>query len=114
MRKTTARRLVEREKKNKPWLDTDALYEIAQDTDKYTALKAVSDSPGGQVLLDALYTEAANLCDKIANNYGEYELPAFQAIGARLSVILNIARSIERSGENLLGAQEALEEALRG
>jgi len=106
--------LVAKELKKNPHLQADVLYEIAEDVDKYAALKDVCLSPGGEILVETLFDDAANITDDIAANYSRYKLEDFQARSARLSVVLNLARSLLRAGENLEGADETLKEALRG
>lgn len=112
-RKTTAQRRVSKAKKDNPFLDDTALYEIAQDADKYAALKGLNDSPGGEVLIDTLFQDAADTVNQIAGNYRTYQLQDFQAAGAKLSIVLSLAQSLLRASGNLEGAEEALNEALR-
>lgn len=100
--------------KDNPWLDKDVLYEISEDVDKYAALTAVCNSPGGEILVDTLYKDAANITEEIAANYRGYKLEDFQAAAARLSVVLGLARSLLHAGDNFRGAEETLEQALHG
>lgn len=99
--------------KANPYLDKDALYEIAEDVDKYAALKDVCDSPGGVVLVETLFADAAAITNDLATNYSGYKLEDFQARSARLNVVLGLARSLLRAADNLAGADETLKDALR-
>lgn len=112
-RKTTAQRRVSKAQKDNPTIDADSLYEIAEYADKYAALKNVADTEGGQILIDTLFKDAADTCNQLASNYRTYQLSDFQSASAKLAVVLSLAQSLLRAGENLDGAEEALEEALR-
>lgn len=99
--------------KGNEFLDKDILYEIAKDVDKYAALKDVCNAPGGEILLDALISEAVEVTEEISANYSTFNLTDFQARAARLKVVLGLVRSLQNASDNFEGATEALNDALR-
>lgn len=108
----TATRRVQKALKDNPYLDRDVLEEISKDVDKYSALKSLCDHPGGQVLLDTYLDDIVTVVNQIANNYSRLEHVEFQAMGARLSILLGTTRSLLHAGENLEGAEETLKQHL--
>lgn len=113
MPKKTRSKRVSKALKENPNYDEGLLNEIADDADKYHALKTVMDQEGGEILVDSLITDVARYVDRLASSHAELTLSEFISLSARIEVSLGMARSLTRAGKNLEGADEALKASLR-
>lgn len=99
--------------KDNDLLDKDALYEIADDADRYHDLKVMLDSAGGEALIESLLTDVTQSMEHMAANYRTLPLQDFIGLSARINTSLSLVRTITRAAENLKGAEELLHEKLR-
>lgn len=109
---TTRKKKLEKTAKDKPYLDYDAIAEIANDADKMHDLKAVFDMEGGKILVDALLRDVVGNVNKLSAMYGELSHSQLISLAAAISVNIELVRTLTRSTENLKNADEALKDAL--
>lgn len=97
--------------KNNQYYNLTELKEIAEDADKFHALKTVFDQEGGKVLVEALITNVINGVDRLSS-YADMSRDELVSLAAQITISLNTARALTRAEENMSLADEQLQEAL--
>lgn len=112
--KTQPRRLqrVQKATESNPYLDYTELKEIAEDAEKYHALKVMMQSDGGQVLIESLVQDIVMGLNQL-ESYSSLSRDEMVSIIARISSSRHLIQALQNADENLKDADEALEDALR-
>lgn len=103
---------MEKAKASNPYFQNVALDEMVDDADRYHALKVLSDTEGGQILVDTHIKVVVSAINRL-ERYHTMERDELVSICAEMAAALNTARSLSRAAENLSYVDDALEEALR-
>jgi hypothetical protein len=84
--------------------------EIKEDIKKYSKLKTLKESEGGELLIKALNKDIVSVIQELSNNYKKLTIQEFVGLSASLSEKLSILNVLNNSKNNLKLAQEALKE----
>jgi hypothetical protein len=85
---------------------------VQSDLDKYGKLASLTTSEGGTALLKTLASDVVSEMDRLAAHFRTLEETEMRAIGAALHLKLNMYRALKNAPQNVLDAQEALDELL--
>lgn len=85
---------------------------IANELEKASALDAVAQSEGGQILVKALLQDIVGCVDALGSQYKTLSQEAFISICADMKTKLDIARSLVRAKPNMDALNEELKAAL--
>ena len=103
---------VQKATKDNSYLELTELQEIANEADKFHALKTLLDQEGGQIILKHHIDSVVRGVDGLAN-YRHMDRDQLVSVAAMITTNLEMARALTRAAKNLEMADEALEEALR-
>lgn len=87
-------------------MNKDEIEAVKEDINIYGALAGVVNTDGGKQLLRTLTSTISQDIDKLITAYATLTDTELRAIGARLSVTINMARALNRSQEQYELAQE--------
>jgi hypothetical protein len=85
---------------------------FAEKADKLHDLKALCDTPGGQILVEVLNNEIQNKVSKLAYQHQELTHQQMVAIAAGIGACKDIVQVLTTSGEALKHNQEQMKEAM--
>jgi len=97
-------------KKNPALAERSDVQAVAEDTDTYAALAAVTNSEGGEVLLKALNRDIASAVNNLVSGYKTLPEIELRALCATLEASIQLARTLNRAPQNLKMAEDALKE----
>lgn len=103
---------VKKATKGNPYFELTEVYAIAEDADKFHALKTLLDQEGGQILLNH-HIEAVKRGVEGLSSYQHLDRDQLVSIAALITTNLDMARALSRAAGNLEMADEALDDALR-
>lgn len=90
----------------------DQVRELAGDLNVASALALVSDSEGGQILLESLIADISTAITELSSNYATLTLQEFVSYGARIKEKVNMARVLANAKSNQDFLKQALKDAL--
>jgi hypothetical protein len=105
-----AKRLASLKKNNPDAAARSDVQAVAEDIDKYASLKAVADSEGGKVLLQALNRDITGAVEALVAAYKTAPEHELRALVACLEARIQLARTLNRAGTNLELAEDVLKE----
>jgi hypothetical protein len=91
----------------------DSLLDLAEQSDKFHALKAIGQMEGGRVLKNALVGDILSAIHKIGSNHGTYTLQEFVALGAAVQANLILLSNLTGAEDSMKAVNDEIEEALR-
>lgn len=86
---------------------------IAEDLQAYSSVAALSQSPGGKLLIKGFVTDIVTDLDTLANGYAKLTMQDFIALGASMKMKLDTVRVLSRAETNKNYALDAIAEALQ-
>lgn len=79
----------------------------------YTALAAVANMEGGQILMMNLARDIMNAIDTFSAQAGIMQEQSMRALGMKIAISLAMYRALANADENRRGAQEELDALLK-
>jgi len=84
--------------------------EVLKDLQKYTDLKVVAQSKGGEVLMNSLKKDIVRYIDRLTVDFREVDHSVLIAHCASLQANLSILRALQNAESNAKVVEEVLEE----
>ncbi len=91
---------------------TEQIKEVKKDIGKYSALDALKDSEGGQLLIESLASDIASCIEELSSKYKTASHSELIAIGAKIAERLSLYRTLNRAKKNKKLASEELKAIL--
>src|ERR1035437_9427453 len=85
---------------------------VKDDIGKYSALEAVKNSEGGQLLIESLRKDIVSCMDSLASKYKDGSHTELIALCAKMSERMTLSRTLMRSSKNKRMAKEELKTVL--
>lgn len=86
---------------------------IKKDVKKYTALKILSESDGGKILVDTMLKDIVSIVETLSYTIKPLKHEEYIHLAAKMSEKLSIYKSLINAPKNAKLAKEALAEALK-
>jgi hypothetical protein len=92
--------------------DTAEIELARAELNTYSALAAIANTEGGQVLMKSLASDAMNAIDTLSAQAGVMSEQTLRAMGMKIATTLHMYRALANADSNRRGAQEELDALL--
>lgn len=87
--------------------------DMMDDLSKISAVKAMADSEGGQIIVQSLVSDVISAMDTLCVKYSSMSLQEFISLCADMKSKIDLARVITRSNKNKKALENMIEETLQ-